>query len=82
MIWSSPDRSRSISPMRRPDDSLPEVLPQLPPLPPPHLCASTATGTGEILRGENDELYEKIGGRIRRLRRLVSGPNGEILDVA
>jgi hypothetical protein len=62
------------------DDSLPEVLPQLPALP-HHLALQPRLVQGEILRGENDELYEKIGGRIRRLRRLVSGPRGEILDV-
>jgi hypothetical protein len=62
------------------DDSLPELLPQLP-APPHHLALQPRLVHGEILRGENDELYEKIGGRIRRLRRLVSGPRGEILDV-
>jgi hypothetical protein len=62
------------------DDSLPEVLPQLP-APPHHLALQPRLVQGEILRGENDELYEKIGGRIHRLRRLVSGPRGEILDV-
>jgi hypothetical protein len=62
------------------EDSLPEVLPQLP-APPHHLALQPRLVQGEILRGENDELYEKIGGRIRRLRRLVSGPRGEILDV-
>lgn len=62
------------------DDSLPKVLPQLP-APPHHLALQPRLVQGEILRGENDELYEKIGGRIRRLRRLVSGPRGEILDV-
>ena len=62
------------------DDSLPEVLPQLP-APPHHLALQPRLVQGEILRGENDELYEKVGGRIRRLRRLVSGPRGEILDV-
>jgi hypothetical protein len=61
--------------------SLPEVLPQLRPFP-PHPTLQPRLVRGEILRGENDELYEKIGGRIRRLRRLVSGSNGEILDVA
>jgi hypothetical protein len=62
---------------------LPEVLPQLPPPSalPRHLLRQSRLVTGEILRGENDELYEKIGGRIWRLRRLVSAPNGEILDV-
>ena len=62
------------------DDSLPEVLPQLP-APPYHLALQPRLVQGEILRGENDELYEKIGGRIRRLRRLVSGPRGEIVDI-
>ena len=63
------------------DESLPEVLPQLP-APPHHLALRPRLVQGEILRGEDDELYEKIGGRILRLRRLVSGPRGEILDVA
>jgi hypothetical protein len=62
---------------------LPEVLPQLPPPSalPRNLLRESRLVTGEILRGENDELYEKIGRRIWRLRRLVSGPHGEILDV-
>jgi hypothetical protein len=62
---------------------LPEVLPQLPPPSalPRHLLRQSRLVTGEILRGENDELYEKIGNRIWRLRRLASGPHGEILDV-
>jgi len=62
---------------------LPEVLPQLPPPSalPRQLLRQSRLVTGEILRGENDELYEKIGGRIWRLRRLASGPHGEILDV-
>ena len=38
-------------------------------------------GLGEILRGENDELYERVGSQIRRLCNLAAGPNGEILDV-
>ena len=62
---------------------LPEVLPQLPPPSalPRHLLRQSRLVTGEILRGENNELYEKIGSRIWRLRRLASGPHGEILDV-
>jgi hypothetical protein len=62
------------------DDSLPEVLPQLP-APPHHLALQPRLVQGEILRGENGEFFEKIGGRIRRLSRLVSGPGGEILDI-
>jgi hypothetical protein len=62
---------------------LPEVLPQLPPPSalPRHLLRESRLVTGEILRGENDELYEKIGNRIWRLRRLACSPYGEILDV-
>lgn len=37
---------------------------------------------GEILRGENGALYERFGNRIRPLRRLVSGPSGEVLEIA
>jgi hypothetical protein len=63
--------------------SVPEVLPQLPPPSalPRHISRQSRLVTGEILRGENNELYEKIGNRIWRLRRLASGPHGEILDV-
>ena len=63
--------------------SVPEVLPQLPPASalPRHISRQSRLVTGEILRGENNELYEKIGNRIWRLRRLASGPHGEILDV-
>ena len=58
-----------------------EVLPPLP-APPYHLALQPRLVHGEILRGENEELYERIGNRIRRLRNLAAGPNGEILDVA
>ena len=37
---------------------------------------------GEILRGEDGALYERLGQRVLPLRRLVSGPSGEILEVA
>ena len=51
-----------------------ELLPQLPAL--PHRRAlQPRLVNGEILRGENDELYERIGKRIRRLRRLACGPS-------
>ena len=58
-----------------------EVLPPLP-APPYHLALQPRMVHGEILRGENEELYERIGNRIRQLRNLAAGPNGEILDVA
>jgi hypothetical protein len=58
-----------------------EVLPRLSALP-HHRTLQPRLVNGEILRGENDEFYERIGNRIRRLRNLASGPGGEILDVA
>ena len=65
-------------------DSLPEVLPLLPPT-----LGLTRTPQfqprsvlGEILRGENGAFYERFGNRIRPLRQLVSGPNGEVLEIA
>ena len=58
-----------------------ELLPQLPAL--PHRRAlQPRLVNGEILCGENDELYERIGNRIRRLRTLAAGPNGEVIDIA
>ena len=82
VIVVEPDEAIDLAdPVGAEDDSATEVLPQLPPFP-PHPALQPRLVKGEILRGENDELYEKIGGRIRRLRRIVSGPNGEILDVA
>src|SRR5215471_2751914 len=58
-----------------------ELLPQLPAL--PHRRAlQPRLVNGEILCGENDELYERIGNRIRRLRALAAGPNGEVVDIA
>jgi hypothetical protein len=58
-----------------------ELLPQLPAL--PHRRAlQPRRVNGEILCGENDELYERIGNRIRRLRTLAAGPNGEVIDIA
>jgi hypothetical protein len=65
-------------------DPLAELLPPLPApaLLPRNLPLQPRLVNGEILQGENEELFERIGNRIRRLRRLVSGPNGEILDVA
>jgi len=82
VILVEPDEAIDVGePVGAGDDSAPEVLPQLPPFP-PHPALHPRLVQGDILRGENDELYEKIGGRILRLRRVVSGPNGEIFDVA
>ena len=66
-------------------ESLAEVLPFLPP--PPLRSAHPARFQprpvlGEILRGEDGTLYERFGNRIRPLRRLVSGPDGELLETA
>src|SRR5215831_12956758 len=58
-----------------------ELLPQLPALPDRRALRPRLVN-GEILRAENDELYERIGNRIRRLRTLTAGPNGEIIDIA
>jgi len=58
-----------------------EVLPRLPARP-HHRALQPRLVNGEILRGENDELYERIGNRIRRLRVLAAGPNGEVIDIA
>jgi hypothetical protein len=58
-----------------------EVLPRFPSSP-HHRALRPRLVRGEILRGENGELYERTGNRIRSLRNLLSGPNGEILDVA
>jgi len=58
-----------------------ELLPQLPAL--PHCRAlHPRRVNGEILCGENDELYERVGNRIRRLRTLAAGPCGEVIDIA
>jgi hypothetical protein len=57
-----------------------ELLPPLPVL--PHRRAlQPRLVNGEILRDENDEFYERIGNRIRRLRTLAAGPNGEVIDI-
>jgi hypothetical protein len=57
-----------------------ELLPPLPAL--PHRRAlQPRLVNGEILRDENDEFYERIGNRIRRLRTLTAGPNGEVIDI-
>ena len=57
-----------------------EVLPRLPARL-HHRAFQPRVVNGEILRGENDELYERIGNSIRRLRTLTAGPNGEVIDV-
>ncbi len=79
IIFVDPDRATGAS---EKDGEPPfELLPQLPAL--PHRRAlEPRLVNGEILRGENDELYERIGNRIRRLRTLAAGPNGEVIDVA
>lgn len=63
--------------------SLAEVLPLLPPgwhrLPITQLRPRLVLG--EILRGENGALYERVGQQIRPLRQLVASPNGEVLDI-
>src|SRR5215469_3949444 len=66
------------------NDPLAELLPQLPT---PSIISrdlrlQPRLVHGEILQGENEELFERIGNRIRRLHQLASGPNGEVLDVA
>jgi hypothetical protein len=58
-----------------------ELLPPLTALP-HHRALQPRLVNGEILRGENDEFYERIGNRIRRLRTLTAGPNGEVIDIA
>jgi hypothetical protein len=65
-------------------DPLAELLPPLPApsLLPRNLPLRPRLVHGEILQGQNEELFERIGNRIRRLSQLVSGPNGEILDMA
>ena len=37
---------------------------------------------GEILRDEAGRFYEKIGSQVRPLHQLISGPHGEIYDLA
>lgn len=67
-----------------PDDGMmAEVLPPLtaPLAPAQQFRLKPRLVQGEILRGEEGTLYERLGLRIRPLRRLVSGPNGEILEV-
>jgi hypothetical protein len=61
-----------------PSDDLEQVLPRLNRWP---AEAKARPILGEILRGEKGEWYERIGNRIRPLRQLVSGPNGEVLEV-
>ena len=61
-----------------PSDELEQVLPRLSCWP---AQAQARPVLGEILRGEQGEWYERIGNRIRPLRRLVSGPNGEVLEI-
>jgi hypothetical protein len=66
------------------NDPLAELLPQLPtpPIFSGDLRLQPRLIHGEILQGENEELFERIGNRIRRLHQLASGPNGEVLEVA
>jgi hypothetical protein len=79
VIVVEPDRATAASDVE--GDPPFELLPQLQAL--PHRRAlQPRLVNGEILRGENDELYERIGNRIRRLRTLAAGPNGEVIDIA
>jgi hypothetical protein len=79
VIVVEPDRATAASDVE--GDPPFELLPQLQTL--PHRRAlQPRLVNGEILRGENDELYERIGNRIRRLRTLAAGPNGEVIDIA
>ena len=61
-----------------PSDDLEQVLPRLNRWP---AEAKARPILGEILRGEKGEWYERMGNRIRPLRQLASGPNGEVLEV-
>jgi hypothetical protein len=62
-----------------PSDDLEQILPCLSGWPSE---AQARPVLGEILRGENGALYERFGNRICPLRRLVSGPSGELLELA
>src|SRR5262245_29687931 len=59
-------------------DDLDQVLPRLDCWP---TEAQARPVLGEILRGEQGDWYERIGNRIRPLRQLAAGPNGEVLEV-
>ncbi len=71
IIRTGPD----IKSPRRHDCEL--VLPQLGSL---TVAAQPRRILGQVLQGERGELYERFGSRVRRLRGLVSGPGGELLE--
>lgn len=68
-------------------DSLPPMLQRrLPPLPralasPQPAPLQTRLVRGEILRDQEGRIYEKLGGGIRPLRKIFSGPRGEIVEL-
>jgi hypothetical protein len=68
-------------------DLLPSVfrqqLPAMPPAPPMARNEGVRARPirGEILRGQEGRLYEKIGEQIRPLHKLVSGSRGQVLEL-
>jgi hypothetical protein len=59
------------------------ALPPVPPAPPmsQEKRLQPRPIRGEILRGQEGRLYEKIGERIRPLHKLVSGSDGQVLEL-
>jgi hypothetical protein len=66
------------SAFQAPANELEEILPRLTRWPAEPQARPVL---GEILRGERGEWYECVGRRIRPLRQLVAGPDGEVLEV-
>jgi hypothetical protein len=68
IIFVEPERASGAN--ESADDPSFELLPRLQAMPHSHTLQPRPVN-GQILRGENDELYERIGNRIRRLRTLL-----------
>src|SRR6266550_6325582 len=79
-----PGESPWLDPSQPITGPLPEVVTPVPPI------LATVEGIplrprlvqGEVMRDQLGRLYEKSGLQLCRLHHLVSGPNGEILDLA
>lgn len=62
--------------------ALPDAKPGIAAIAPPRglLAVKSRPVCGEILRNQEGEFYERRGNRLVRLRNLVSGPKGEVIE--
>ncbi len=83
-IRIEPGESPWLEPSQPVTSPLPEMVPAVQPIPATleGIPLSSRLVQGEIMRDQMGRLYEKTGLQLYPLHHLVSGPNGEILELA